>query len=96
MAAGALVGYQRWFGIFVVTAIVGGIMALVLVTVRRRLTKTLWNVGFNLSEMKQGRLAYVGKEELDVRSPRAVGLPHGVVIAVASVFYLTLCFRPSR
>src|SRR5579883_928504 len=31
-AVGALAGYQRWFGIFFVTAIVGGIMALVLVT----------------------------------------------------------------
>ena len=41
-AVGAMVGYQRWFGIFFVTAIVGGIMALLLVTVRGRLTKTLW------------------------------------------------------
>jgi prepilin peptidase CpaA len=95
-AVGALVGYQRWFGIFFVTAIVGGIMALVLVTIRGRLNKTLWNVGFILSEMKHGRPAYVGKEELDVRSPRAVGLPHGAVIAVATVFYLALCLRLSR
>jgi len=95
-AVGALVGYQRWFGIFFVTAIVGGIMALLLVTVRRRLTKTLWNVGFILSEMGHGRPAYVGKEELDVRSPRAFGLPHGAVIAVATVFYLALCLRLSR
>ena len=95
-AVGALVGYQRWFGIFFITAIIGGIMALVLVTVRRRLTKTFWNVSFILSEMKQGRPAYVGKEELDVRSPRAMGLPHGAVIAVATVFYLAFCLRLSR
>lgn len=95
-AVGTLVGYQRWFGIFFVTAIVGGIMALLLVTVRGRLTKTIWNVGFILSEMKHGRPAYVGREELDVRSPRAVGLPHGAVIAVATVFYLALCLRLSR
>ncbi len=95
-AVGALVGWQRWFGIFFVAAIVGGIMALILVTVRRRLGKTLWNVGFILSEMGRGRPAYVGKEELDVRSPRAVGLPHGAVIAVATVFFLALCLRLSR
>jgi prepilin peptidase CpaA len=95
-AVGALAGYQRWFGIFFVTALVGGVMALVMVTVRGRLNKTLWNVGFILSEMRHGRPAYVGKEELDVRSPRAVGLPHGAVIAVATVFYLALCLRLSR
>jgi prepilin peptidase CpaA len=95
-AVGALVGYQRWFGIFFVTAIVGGIMALILVTARGRLRKTLWNVGFILSEMRHGRPAYVGKEELDVRSPRAVGLPHGAVIAVATVFYLAVCLLVRR
>ena len=95
-AVGALVGWQRWFGIFLITAIVGGIMALTLVTVRRRLGKTLWNVGFILSEMRHGRPAYVGKEELDVRSPRAVGLPHGAVIAIGTVFYLAAAFRLTR
>jgi prepilin peptidase CpaA len=95
-AVGALVGWQRWFGIFFVTAIVGGIMALILVMVRGRLKKTLWNVAFILDEMKHGRPAYVGKEELDVRSPRAVGLPHGAVIAVGTVFFLAICLRLSR
>jgi prepilin peptidase CpaA len=95
-AVGAMAGYQRWFGIFFVTALVGGVMALVMVIVRRRLGKTLWNVGFILSEMGHLRPAYVGKEELDVRSPRAMGLPHGAVIAVATVFYLALCIRLSR
>jgi prepilin peptidase CpaA len=92
-AVGALVGWQRWFGIFFVTAIVGGIMALILVTARRRLGKTMWNVGFILSEMSHARPAYAGKEELDVRSPRAVGLPHGAVIAVSTLFYLALSLR---
>lgn len=95
-AVGALVGWQRWFGIFLVTAITGGVMAFVLVTVRGRLNKTLWNVGFILSEMRHGRPAYVGKEELDVRSPRAVGLPHGAVIAIATVFFLALSMRLAR
>ena len=95
-AVGALVGYQRWFGIFFMTAIVGGIMALVMVTIRGRLNKTLWNVGFILSEMRHGRPAFVGKEELDVRSPRAVGLPHGAVIAIGTVFFLALSLRIGR
>jgi prepilin peptidase CpaA len=89
-AVGALVGWKDWFGIFVITAIIGGVMALILVAMRGRVKKTLWNVGFILNEMKSGRPAYVGKEELDVRNPKALGLPHGAVIAVGTIFYLAL------
>jgi prepilin peptidase CpaA len=89
-AVGALVGWEDWFAIFLITAIVGGVMALILVAVRGRLKTTLWNVGFILHEMKSGRPAYLGKEELDVRSPKALGLPHGAVIAVGTIFYLVL------
>jgi len=92
-AVGALLGPSRWFGLFFVTAIVGGLMAFVLILTKGRTRKTLWNVGFILSELKRGRPAYLGKEELDVRSPKAVGLPHGAVIAVSAVFYLAVSAR---
>jgi prepilin peptidase CpaA len=92
-AIGALVGWERWFGIFFVTALIGGVMALILLLARRRLKQTLFNVGFILSEMKSLRPAYLAKEELDVRNKKAVGLPHGAVIAVSTVFYLALCVR---
>ena len=92
-AIGALVGWQRWFGIFFVTALIGGAMALILLLARRRLKHTLFNVGFILSEMKSLRPAYLAKEELDVRNKKALGLPHGAVIAVSTVFYLALCVR---
>jgi len=85
---GALVGWQDWFGIFIVAAIIGGVAALVLSLARGRLKKTLWNVGFILSEMKHGRPAYLGKEELDVRSPKSLGLPHGAVIAAGTLLFL--------
>jgi len=90
-AVGALLGWQRWAGLFFVTALIGGVMAILVVVARRRLTKTLFNVSFILSEMKSGRPAYLGNEELDVTSKKSVGLPHGAVIAVSAVFYLALC-----
>src|ERR1700733_9890176 len=74
-AIGALVGVQDWFGIFILTAIIGGITGLAMVAIRGRLKKTMWNVGFILSEMKQGRPAYVRNEELDVKNPKSMGLP---------------------
>ena len=57
-AVGALVGWERWFGIFFATAIAGSVMAIALVAARGRLKRTLFNVGFILSEMKHGRPAY--------------------------------------
>jgi len=92
-AVGAMVGWQDWFGIFLITAILGGLMALILAASHGRIQKTLWNVGFILSEMKSGRPAYIAKEELDVRSPKAMGLPHGAVIAVGTVFFLVIAAR---
>jgi prepilin peptidase CpaA len=89
-AVGALLGPSRWFGLFLVTAIIGGIMALVLVLMRRRTMKTFWNIGYILSEMRFGRAGFVNNPELDVRSSHSVGLPHGAVIAIGAIFYLAI------
>jgi prepilin peptidase CpaA len=89
-AVGAMVGWQDWFGIFIVTAIIGGFASMVLMALRGRVKKTLWNVGFVLSEMKSGRAAYLSNEELDVRSSKAIGLPHGAVIAAGTLVFLGL------
>jgi len=92
-AIGALVGARDWFGIFVITAIVGGFAGLTLVAMRGRVKRTLWNVGFILSEMKHGRPAYVSREELDVRNPKSIGLPHGAMIALGTIVFLGLSAR---
>jgi hypothetical protein len=46
--------------------------------------------------MKSGRPAYLKNEELDVKNKKALGLPHGAVIAVGTVFYLALCVRLAK
>jgi len=96
VAVGAIVGWRDWFGIFIITAIIGGIMALILVAMRGRVKKTLWNVAFILSELKGGRPAYMRREELDVKNPKALGLPHGAVIAVGTVFFLAVSAHFTR
>jgi len=95
-AVGAIVGWENWFGIFLITAVIGGILSLILVLVRGRLRRTLFNVGFILSEMKSGRPAYLKNEELDVKSKKALGLPHGAVIALGSIFFLALSAHYTR
>jgi hypothetical protein len=77
-------------GIFILTALIGGFASLALMTLRGRVKKTLWNVGFVLNEMKSGRAACPANEELDVRSAKSVGLPHGAVIAVATLAFVAL------
>src|SRR5580700_10539556 len=87
-AVGAMVGWEDWFGIFLITAVIGGAMALILIIAKKRFTKTFFNVGVILNEMKSGRPAYLAREELDVKNPKALGLPHGAVIAVGTLFFL--------
>jgi prepilin peptidase CpaA len=89
-AVGTMAGWQDWFGIFIVTAVVGGVMAVIFALSRRRLKTTFWNVGFILTELKSGRAPYLKKEELDVRHPKSVGLPHAAVIAVGTLVFLGL------
>jgi prepilin peptidase CpaA len=89
-AVGAIVGWEDWFGIFLITAVIGGAMALILVIAKKRFKKTFFNVGVILNEMKSGRPAYMAQEELDVKNPQAVGLPHGAVIAVGTLFFLAV------
>ncbi len=90
MAVGALVGPGSWFAIFVITGILGGVIAVVLLLSRGRLRKTLWNVGFLLHRLMQFRAPYADNPELDVRSSQGVRLPHGAVIALGTVLFLTV------
>jgi len=92
-AVGAMVGWADWLGIFIITAVLGGFMALILIATKGRIQKTFWNVAFILTEMRSGRPAYLKREELDVRNPKSVGLPHGAVIGVGTVFFLVLVAR---
>jgi prepilin peptidase CpaA len=95
-AVGAIVGMENWFGIFIVTSILGGVMAIILAVAKKRLGKTMFNIGFILGEMKRGRPAYIEREELDVKNPQAVGLPHGAVIAVGCLFFLAIAAHFTR
>ncbi len=89
-AVGSITGAADWFGIFLITAILGGALAIIVSILKRRLGKTLFNVGFIFSEMKNLRPAYLKNEELDVKSNKALRMPHGVVIALGTVIYLVL------
>ncbi len=96
-AVGAIVGrWQNWVGIFILTAVIGGAAALALSLARGRLRKTIWNVRFLLVEMVHGRAPYVKNEELDVKSEKALRLPHGAVIFTGTILFLAMAQHYAR
>lgn len=94
-AVGAFVGPSNWLVIFLITALVGGVIALCFLAWRKRLKKTLENVAFILAEMMHFRAPYVGREELSVKSQKAVTLPHGAVIGLGCILFICWPFVSS-
>jgi prepilin peptidase CpaA len=92
-ALGSIVGPGNWIVLFVATAILGGIMALIVLLFAGRIRKTFWNLGWILNEIIHFRAPYHSSEELDVRSARAMRLPHGVAIALGSIAFLVMASR---
>ena len=77
-----------WFKLFIVTALIGGLFAVVLLLAKGRVRKTFWNVAYLVNELGHARAPYMSREELDVKSPKAVTLPHGVTIAVSCLIFV--------
>jgi prepilin peptidase CpaA len=92
-AVGALVGPWNWLIVFLTASILGGVFAIVLIAARGRLGETISNIGFLLRELLSLRAPHKGKEELDVSSGKGLSLPHGTVIAVASLAWLIIQWR---
>ena len=88
MAIGALIGPANWFLLFLVTGILGGVVAVAVLIWRRSARRTFYNVFFILGEMLRLRAPYAGNSELDVKNPNAITMPHGATIAAATVMFL--------
>lgn len=89
-AVGALVGPWNWFLVFLVTSILGGVFAIILMLLTGRVRKTLYNVAYLFKELLSFRAPYLSREELDVTSGKAASLPHGAVIALACLGLLAV------
>lgn len=91
-AVGAFVGPGNWFMIFLITAVIGGVIALTVLLFRKRLRKTFDNVFFIIAEMMHFRAPYLGREELSVKSQKAFTLPHGAVIGLGCLVFISWPF----
>jgi prepilin peptidase CpaA len=87
-AVGAIAGPWNWLGIFVATALLGGVVSLVFVALKRRFHQTCFNVALILTELGHFRMPAKSNSQLDVRDPHALGMPHGTLIAMGAVGFL--------
>jgi len=87
-AVGALAGAGNWLGIFFLTVVSGAVIGLVLVTMQGRLRRTLANLGYLIRQVLFRHLPYLRREELDVRSGKGWGLPHGALAAIGTIEFL--------
>lgn len=93
-ALGALMGWQYWVVVFVLTSAVGLVLALVLMLTRGRFRQTLSNTGYLVWEMMHFRAPHLKHEELDISNPRAFTLPHGAVVGLGTLLFLGLASMP--
>jgi prepilin peptidase CpaA len=71
-ALGAIIGWSNWLLLFVLSAVIGGLVALIVIVARGRVGQTIRNLR-RLPEQKLGQ-------------PGSLALPHAPVVAVAAVF----------
>jgi prepilin peptidase CpaA len=88
MAVGSLVGPMNWLGICILSVVVGGAAGLILVVFRGRLGQTFSNMGYIITELVHFRAPYLSRPELDTKSPKALTLPHGAMIAIGALSFL--------
>ena len=89
-AVGAMVGCSDFVGIFLLTALIGGVLAIVFILVKGRVRQTLWNVGYMVSELMSWRAPHLTREQLDVGSSKALRLPGAVRICLGVVAFLVM------
>jgi prepilin peptidase CpaA len=89
-AVGAITGPGNCVWIFFLTAILGGLIALVLLLVRGRLSKTMFNMSWIMRDLLSLRAPYQRSDEVDVTTTKGMRLPHGAMIAVGAVAFFVV------
>jgi prepilin peptidase CpaA len=87
-AIGAMAGPANWLGIFVLTSVFGGMIALVRIVGKRRIAQTLSNLRLIVTSWRYRQAPYALREDLDVNSGKGLRLPHAVPIACGTASFL--------
>jgi prepilin peptidase CpaA len=89
-AAGAILGPREWFTLFIFASIAGGAIALGMLLTRQALGPAFGNILYILKELAHFRAPYKSNAALDVASPKALTMPHGIAIAAGAIALLVL------
>jgi prepilin peptidase CpaA len=87
-AIGSIAGPANWLGIFVITSLLGGLLAILLILGRGRLHHTIMNLIQIVHEMVHFRAPFQGSDELDVRTGKGMTMPHGAVIGLGCLAFM--------
>lgn len=89
-AVGAMVGSSDFLFIFLLTALIGGVLAVILMLLKGRVRQTLWNLAYMVGELMKWRAPHLTREQLDVGSSKALRLPGAVRIGLGVVAFLVM------
>jgi prepilin peptidase CpaA len=87
-AVATMAGPTNLLVIFILDAILGGILALAAIVVRGRVRKTLVNIGRMIRSLARGRAPYQDSEELEAGNEKSFGMPRAVSIALATLLFV--------
>jgi prepilin peptidase CpaA len=89
-AVGAIVGPGNCFYIFILTALLGGLVATIMLLFHKRVSHTFANLAGIMGDLLNLRLPYRRSAELDVTSAQGMRLPHGAIIAGGVAAFLAM------
>lgn len=91
-AVGATAGMANWLGILFCTALIGGVVGVLLAVTKGRLGATAFNLLRIVGSLGRGHAPYKDNPDLDIGSSTALRLPHGVMIALGTFGFLAAAF----
>lgn len=91
-AVGATVGMANWLGVLFFTAVIGGVVGVLLALTKGRFGATAFNLLRIVGSLGRGRAPYKDNPDLDIGSDAALRLPHGVIIALGALGFLAAAY----
>jgi prepilin peptidase CpaA len=89
-AVGAITGPGNCFWVFLLTAVLGGLIAVALVMFKGRARHTFFNVAWIMRDLAHLRAPHKSSDELDVTTTKGMRLPHAAMIAVGSLAFILM------
>ena len=89
-ALGAFFGWRRLIDVLVATLLINALMAIVLIVVRKRIWRTLRNIGRLFGAFFRFHLP---EKDLTIDNPEAIKVPFGVAAAIGVLLYVAWNWR---